>query len=70
MGSAVGPASIFSKFEKLIISDLVASGTIKFYGRYVDDTHVLVVLVRPPAISHAFNKFNSFGKNLKFSHIL
>ena len=41
MGSYLGPVLaniILTEFEKLIVSDLVDSGFIKFYRRYVDDT--------------------------------
>jgi hypothetical protein len=41
MGSALGPELaniILSEFEKLIVSDLIKSGVIRFYRRYVDDT--------------------------------
>ena len=44
MGSALGPVLaniILSEFEKLIVSDLIKSGVIRFYRRYVDDTLVL-----------------------------
>ena len=45
VGSALGPvlsSIILSEFEKLVVSYLIASGTIKFYRRYVDDTFVLI----------------------------
>ena len=45
MGSALGPVLaniILSEFEKLIVSDLIKSGVIRFYRRYVDDTLVLI----------------------------
>ena len=67
MGSASGTVlanMILSDFGKLIVSDLIASGIIKFYRRYVDDT---LVLIRPSDISHVLNKFNNFDKNLKFT---
>ena len=32
---------ILTEFERLIVSELIADGTIKFYKRYVDDTLVL-----------------------------
>ena len=67
MGSALGPVLaniILSEFEKLVVSDLIASGTIKIYRRYVDDT---LVLIRPSDIPYVLNKFNSFDKDIKFT---
>ena len=45
---------ILTEFEKLIVSDLVDSGLIKFYRRYVDDTLILVNLNL--IISHFYSK--------------
>ena len=67
MGSALGPVLaniILSEFEKLIVSDLIKSGVIRFYRRYVDDT---LVLVKPSDIPAVLDKFNSFDKNLQFT---
>ena len=64
MGSALGPVLaniILSEFEKLIVSDLIKSGVIRFYRRYVDDT---LVLIKPSDIPAVLDKFNSFDKNL------
>ena len=64
MGSALGPVLaniILSEFEKLVVSDLIASGIIKFYRRYVDDS---LVLIRPWDILYVLNKFNSFDKDI------
>ena len=50
MGSSLGPVLaniLLTEFEKLIISNLVNSGLIKFYRRHVDDT---LVLVKPDGI--------------------
>ena len=41
MGSSLGPVlanRIMTELENLVIKPLVNDGTIKFYGRYVDDT--------------------------------
>ena len=57
MGSALGPVLaniILSEFEKLIVSDLIKSGVIKFYRRYVDDTLVLIKLSDIPEVSNIY----------------
>ena len=67
MGSALGPVLaniILTEFEKTIVSNLIKSGTIKFYRRYVDDT---LALIKPSDISTVLEKFNSFDKNLQFT---
>ena len=33
---------IMTEFEKLIVQDLISNDIIKFYGRYVDDTLLVV----------------------------
>ena len=57
---------ILSEFEKLIVSDLIKSGVIRFYRRYVDDTLVLG-FIKPWDIPAVLDKFNSFDKNLQFT---
>ena len=67
MDSSLGPVLaniILTEFEKLIVFDLVDSGLIKFYRRYVDDT---LILVKSNNIPLLLEKFNSFHKNLKFT---
>ena len=67
MGSSLGPVLaniILTEFERLIVSELIADGTIKFYKRYVDDT---LVLIKPSDISAVLAKFNSFDLNLTFT---
>ena len=67
MGSALGPVLaniIVSQFEKLIVSELIKSGVITFYRRYVDDT---LVLIKPSDIPEILNKFNTFDKNIQFT---
>ena len=46
------------------MNDLINTGIIAFYRRYVDDT---LVLIKPKDIPFVLNKFNSFDKNLKFT---
>ena len=66
MGSSLAPvlANIITEFEKAIVDDLIKTGIIAFYRRYVDDT---LVLIKPKDIPFVLNKFNSFDKNLKFT---
>ena len=67
MDSSLGPVLaniILTEFEKLIVFDLVDSGLMKFYRRYVDDT---LILVKSNNIPLLLEKFNSFHKNLKFT---
>ena len=67
MGSSLGPVLaniILTEFERLIVSELIGDGTIKFYKRYVDDT---LVLIKPSDISAVLAKFNSFDPNLTFT---
>jgi hypothetical protein len=67
MGSSLGSVLaniILTEFERLIVSELIADGTIKFYKRYVDDT---LVLIKPSNISAVLAKFNSFDLNLNFT---
>ena len=67
MGSSLGPVLaniILTEFERLIVSELIADGTIKFYKRYIDDT---LVLIKPSDISAVLAKFNSFDPNLTFT---
>ena len=66
MGSSLGPALaniILSEFENIIVTELVNSGVIKFYRRYVDDT---LLLIRPSDIQFVLDKFKSFDKNLVY----
>ena len=67
-GSSLGPvliANIFlTEFERLILSDLIADGTMKFYKRYVGDT---MVLIKPSYIFAVLAKFNSFDPNVDFA---
>ena len=51
---------ILTEFEKLIVSDLVDTGLIKFHRRYVDDT---LILVKPNNIPFLLEKCNSSQKS-------
>ena len=42
-----------------IVNDLIKTGIITFYRRYVDDT---LVLMQPKDIPFVLDKFNSFDK--------
>jgi hypothetical protein len=67
MGSSHGPVLaniILTEFENIIVSDLIHTGVIKFFRRYVDDT---LVLIQPSDIPHVLAKFKSFDKNIKFT---
>ena len=67
MGSSMGPLLaniIMTELEKVIITPLVDDGTIKFYGRYVDDT---LLLVKPTDIDRIHQKLNTFDKNIQFT---
>ena len=60
MGSSLGPVLaniILTEFERLMVCELIADCTIKFYKRYVDDT---LVLIKPSDISAVLAKFNRF----------
>ena len=67
MGSCLAPVLaniILTELEKAIVDDLIRSGIVKFYRRYVDDT---LVLIKPADIPSVLNKSNSFDKNLRFT---
>ena len=67
MGLSLGPVLaniILTEFERLIVSELIADGTIKFYKCYVDDT---LVLIKSSDISAVLAQFNSFDPNLTFT---
>ena len=67
MGSSLGPVLaniIMTELEKIVVSDLINSGLIKFYIRYVDDT---LLLAKEDDIDNIFQQFNAFDDNLKFT---
>jgi len=55
---------IMTELEKVIVDELVVSGMIKFYIRYVDDT---LLLTKPESVDGILRKLNSFDKNLQFT---
>ena len=66
MGSSLGPVLaniIMMELEKIVISDLINSGLIKFYVRYVDNT---LLLAKEDDIDNIVQQFNAFDDNLKF----
>ena len=66
MGSSLGPVLvniIMTELEKIVVSDLINSGLIKFYIRYVDDT----LLLAKDDIDNIVQQFNAFDDNLKFT---
>ena len=57
MGFSLAPVLaniILTEFERVIVSDLINDGVMKFYKRYVDDT---LVLIKPSDISSVVAKF-------------
>ena len=67
IGSSLGPVLaniIMTELGNVLIKDLLDTGTIAFYARYVDDT---LVLVKPNDVQKVINKLNSSDKNLKFT---
>ena len=55
---------ILTEFEKVVVMPLMESGNLKFYGRYVDDT---LVLIKEDQIDKILKGFNSFHNNLRFT---
>ena len=55
---------IMTELEKIVVSDLINSGLIKFYIRYVDDT---LLLAKEEDIDNIVQQFNAFDDNLKFT---
>ena len=67
MGSSLGPVLaniIMTELEKIVVSDLISSGLIKFYIRYVDAT---LLLAKEDDIDNIVQQFNAFDDNLKFT---
>ena len=55
MGSSLAPVLanvILTELERVIVSDLINDGVVKFYKYYVDDT---LVLIKPSDISSVFS---------------
>ena len=67
MGASLGPVLaniIMTEMERCVVDELIESGKVKFYSRYVDDT---LLLVKPENVDEILHKFNSFHKNLEFT---
>ena len=67
MGACLGPVLaniIMTELERVIVDNMINSGLIKFYVRYVDDT---LLLVKPNDIEQIITKFNDFHPNLEFT---
>ena len=67
MGASLGPVLaniIMTEMERCVVDELIDSGKIKFYCRYVDDT---LLLLKPEDVDEVLRKFNSFHKNLEFT---
>ena len=63
IGSSSGPVSaniIMTELEKIVVSDLINSGLIKFYIRYLDDT---LFLAKEDDIGHIVQQFNALMTN-------
>ena len=67
MGASLGPVLaniIMTELENVVVDNLIHSGKIKFYARYVDDT---LLLVKPEDVNEILARFNSFHKNIEFT---
>ena len=67
MGSSLGPLLaniIMTELEEVIIKGLVNDNTIKFYGRYVDDT---LLVIKPSDIAKVHELIDSFDPNIQFT---
>ena len=67
MGAALGPVLaniIMTELERVVVDDLIKSGKIKFYTRYVDDT---LLLVKPEDVDEILACFNNYHKNIEFT---
>ena len=62
MGSSLGPVLaniIMTELEKIVVSNLINSGLIKFYMRYVDHT---LLLAKEDDIDNIVQHFNAFDE--------
>ena len=67
MGSPLGPVwanIIMTELEQKVIKTFVDDGTIIFYGRYVDDS---LLVIKPKDIGRIHHTLNKFHKNLRFT---
>ena len=53
-----------TELGKIVVSDLINSGYIKFYIRYVDDT---LLIAKEDDIHNIVQRFNASDDNLKFT---
>ena len=67
MGSSLGPLLaniVMTKIEKTIIKKFIDDKILLFYGRYVDDT---LVLIKWEHLKLVHGALNNFDKNLNFT---
>ena len=67
MGSFLGPllANIFiTEMDKTIIKNFIDDKILLFYGRYIDDT---LVIIKRELLNLVHDALNNFGKNLNFT---
>ena len=67
MSSPLGPVwanIIMAELEQKVIKKFVDDGTIIFYGRYVNDS---LLVVKPKDIGRIHHTLNKFHKNLRFT---
>ena len=67
MGAALGPVLaniIMTEMERVVVDQLIQSGKIKFYAKYVDD---ILHLVKPDDIDDILQRFNNFHRNIEFT---
>uniref|UniRef100_A0A7M5XL39 Reverse transcriptase domain-containing protein n=1 Tax=Clytia hemisphaerica TaxID=252671 RepID=A0A7M5XL39_9CNID len=67
MGSSMGPVLaniIMTELEQKVITKLINDGTIKFYGRYVDDT---LLVIKSSDLTKIHELMNAFDKNIQFT---
>ena len=55
---------IMTELEQNVIKKLIDDGTIKFYGRYVDDT---LLVVKPSDVAKVHKLINKFDKSIQFT---
>ena len=67
MGASMGPVLaniIMTELERVVVDPMLEDGTLKFYGRYVDDT---LLLVKPERVDEVLAKFNAYHRSLQFT---
>ena len=60
MGSSLGPLLaniIMTELERKVIKQFIDDKTLMFYGRYVDDT---LIVVKPEDLNRVHNALNNF----------